>query len=240
MKRFLQLLVLVALAMYNAIQTVTGGATIKKLVPTGVITNGILGGFSGKVGPVVGGKWKDVDYMRSYVIPANPNTTGQQTVRARFSALVAYAKAVLPTLLQTYWDPFYSGMSGFNAFIKENYSELAVNDVIDTSCVMSKGSLEKAAAFTVAQISGTNLTLTWNGAISGNGLGTDTAHLVVWKSVNNSLKLFTTSLTRTDNGGVVVVDSGTTEDDIAFLFFSRGTGASFVVSDSQSLLITTP
>jgi hypothetical protein len=30
----------------------------------GIIKQGILGGFSGKVGNVVGGTWKGIDYMR--------------------------------------------------------------------------------------------------------------------------------------------------------------------------------
>ena len=41
----------------------------------GTISKGILGGFSGKVGTVIGGNWKGIDYMRS--IPAsvsNPRT----------------------------------------------------------------------------------------------------------------------------------------------------------------------
>jgi len=206
----------------------------------GKILNGILGGFSGKVGPVVGGKWKDIDYMRSYVIPANPNTSGQQIVRARFAQCVKYGKQILATLLQTYWDPFYSNMSGFNAFISANYSELDVTDLIDISCKMAKGSLEQLTAFTVAQISATTLTLTYNGAINGNGLATDVLHLVVWRGALDTLKLYSTTLTRDDNGGTVTVDTGITEDDIAFLFLSRGTGASFVVSDSQAVVITQP
>jgi hypothetical protein len=35
----------------------------------GKINQGILGGFSGKVGNVVGGSWKGIEYMR--VIPAS-------------------------------------------------------------------------------------------------------------------------------------------------------------------------
>ena len=31
----------------------------------GTINKGILGGFSGKVGTVIGGTWKGIDYMRS-------------------------------------------------------------------------------------------------------------------------------------------------------------------------------
>lgn len=44
----------------------------------GKINQGILGGFSGKVGNVIGGNWKGIDYMR--VKPAsvaNPQTEGQ-------------------------------------------------------------------------------------------------------------------------------------------------------------------
>ena len=31
----------------------------------GTIKQGILGGFSGKVGTVIGGSWKGISYMRS-------------------------------------------------------------------------------------------------------------------------------------------------------------------------------
>jgi hypothetical protein len=44
----------------------------------GTIKKGVLGGFSGKVGSVVGASWKGIDYIRS--LPAsvkNPRTEGQ-------------------------------------------------------------------------------------------------------------------------------------------------------------------
>lgn len=44
----------------------------------GTIKKGILGGFSGKVGTVVGSSWKGIAYMRS--LPQNmknPRTEGQ-------------------------------------------------------------------------------------------------------------------------------------------------------------------
>ena len=52
----------------------------------GRINQGILGGFSGKVGNVVGGNWKGINYMR--VKPAsvaNPKTVGQVNQRTKFS-----------------------------------------------------------------------------------------------------------------------------------------------------------
>ena len=44
----------------------------------GKISQGILGGLSGKVGNVIGGNWKGIDYLR--IKPsevANPRTEGQ-------------------------------------------------------------------------------------------------------------------------------------------------------------------
>jgi len=44
----------------------------------GKISQGILGGFSGKVGSVVGANWKGINYMRAKAVSvANPRTDGQ-------------------------------------------------------------------------------------------------------------------------------------------------------------------
>ena len=54
----------------------------------GKINQGILGGFSGKVGNVIGGTWKGIDYMR--VKPAhvtNPKTEGQVDQRSKFCTM---------------------------------------------------------------------------------------------------------------------------------------------------------
>lgn len=203
----------------------------------GVITNGILGGFSGKVGPVVGGKWKDIDYMRSYVIPANPNSSGQQTVRAKFSALVGYAKTLLASLLQVYWDPFYSNMSGFNAFISANYTELGAGNILDPSVIMAKGSLENVNQISSPNLSGTTLTLDYNSTINGNGLATDLVHVVVGKEDGSKLKFYVTTLLRNSATKTVTIDSGFSTDDIVWIFTSRGTGSSFMVSDSFGIII---
>ncbi|MDD3723512.1 MAG: DUF6266 family protein, partial [Lutibacter sp.] len=51
----------------------------------GTIKKGILGGFSGKVGSVVGSTWNGISYMRS--LPAsvkNPRTEKQMSQRSKF------------------------------------------------------------------------------------------------------------------------------------------------------------
>jgi len=57
----------------------------------GKLKNGILSGFSGKVGNIVGGTWKSIDYIRikpSQV--ANPRTEGQVAQRTKFSATLSF------------------------------------------------------------------------------------------------------------------------------------------------------
>jgi hypothetical protein len=57
----------------------------------GKISQGILGGISGKVGNVIGGSWKGIDYIR--VKPssvANPRTEGQINQRNKFTAVLEF------------------------------------------------------------------------------------------------------------------------------------------------------
>lgn len=241
MKRFIQLLFLVALSLYNAIQTVTGGATLKKLAPSGVINQGILGGFSGKVGPVVGGKWKDIDYMRSYVIPANPNSTAQQAVRAKFAALVALARQILSGTLQSFWDPFYTNMSGFNAWISQNYANASSAGVIDETAIMMKGTLtgvEDMAATYDNATGDVDATWTDNSGV-GNALGTDTFSMIVLDASGQILHQEYGASTRADEAFTGSIPTGLTAANvIAFGFFLRGTGSELTVTDSASAICT--
>ena len=204
------------------------------LVLGGVITNGILGGFSGKVGPVVGGKWKDIDYMRAYVIPSNPNTAGQQIVRAKMTALVAFGRKILTSVLQVYWDPFQSGMSGFNAFISKNYAKLQTGNVLNESAVLSVGTLESTTLVSGIYSTSTYVcTATWDKIISGNGLATDKVCMVAYDKANNRWYVESGVETRNSANATITLPSGLTATNIyVYVFFFRGTGSGFTVSNS--------
>ena len=69
----------------------------------GKINQGILGGFSGKVGTVVGSFWKGRATMRA--MPghvANPRTEAQQAARARFRVLGIPVARLTPFINQTF------------------------------------------------------------------------------------------------------------------------------------------
>jgi len=208
----------------------------------GIILSGILGGFSGKVGPVVGAKWKSIDYMRSYVIPENPNTAGQQTVRTRFAELVAYARNLLSGVLQPFWDMYYTDKSGFNAWMSENYSLLDGSDVITASNIFSKGTLEPLHGTTCVYTSGTGACqFTNDGSIQGNGLSTDSLVLGIMHKTTKQVWLVPTGVGRTSPSGAVTVTTGLTATDLlAFAFCYRGTGSEMVVSDSTAAFCTAP
>ena len=86
----------------------------------GVIKQGILGGVAGKVGAVVGGIWKGIDYLRSMPASvANPNTVKQQNQRSKFTLTLNFLKP-LTSLLPIGFKNYASGMTGFNVAMSYN------------------------------------------------------------------------------------------------------------------------
>jgi hypothetical protein len=203
----------------------------------GVITQGILGGFSGKVGPVVGAKWKDIDYMKSYVIPANPNTPGQQTQRTRFTTIQEYARQVLSTLIQPYWDPFYSDKSGYNALMSNWLLNADANDLLVAACSASKGTLapQILTIATYDSVSG-DVSISWNQNLVGNQLATDLAKVLVFDKSSGLLYFEDSSDARSTNNTTFTINTGLTATNLeCYLFFSQGSGSSMIVSDSDHL-----
>jgi len=208
----------------------------------GKIFNGILGGFSGKVGPVVGAAWKGIQYMRAYVIPANPNSDAQIVQRGKMAACVAMGRKLLATLLNIYWDPFVSGMSGFNKFISLNLSTLDGSLHLVATSKLAVGTLEGVSAITGTYATGDGETIvTWDQTITGNGALTDSVGLVVYDAVADNFQVFTPVTTRDDETITVTATTGLTATAvICYLFFYRGTSETFVVSDSVGDVCAAP
>jgi hypothetical protein len=66
-----------------------------KLKIMGKIKQGILGGFSGKVGSVVGGSWKGISYMRGKAASIkNPQTLQQMKQRGKFALALSVLQPI--------------------------------------------------------------------------------------------------------------------------------------------------
>jgi hypothetical protein len=115
----------------------------------GTIKQGILGGFSGKVGTVIGGNWKGIDYMRSKAASiSNPKTEAQLDQRARFGAALKFLQP-LTSFLRVGFKNYAVKMTAFNSAMSYNLNN-AMDGVypeyfIDyESALVSRGSLPGA------------------------------------------------------------------------------------------------
>lgn len=208
----------------------------------GVILQGILGGFSGKVGPIVGAAWKGIDYMRSYVIPSNPRSPAQTAHRLSFKKLVLLAREILTTVLQPFWDPFQIGMSGFNSFIKQNFTLFKVANKLTTASLVAKGTLEGTPITTCTYATATGIvSLAFASETYGNGLPTDFVIAVAYDAINQDLNISTLSAVRSSRAQVAVLRIGLLPANvIGYIFFHRGTGSDLIVSDSSGRISVAP
>lgn len=199
----------------------------------GKIINGILGGVKGKVGGVVGANWKGVDYLRSYSIPANPNTAGQQAARGKLSFTGRIGKLLLATVIQPFWNPFFSKMSGYNGFSKTNIPRIA-NDSDYANLLVADGQLEKP---TISSCSYNTVAdaveISFSSTVQGNGLGSDEICIVVIDSANN-VSFFKDGGDLREDGAIdVLVGDRVPANLHAYIFAKRGTGDDLEVSPSD-------
>ena len=125
----------------------------------GTIKQGILGGFSGKVGSVIGGVWKGISYMRGIALHiANPKTDAQLAQREKWAVTMRFLKP-LTEFLKTGFKQYAVKMSGINAAMQYNIKNALTgsypNIAIDyPNALVAKGnlagSLNAVASSTVA------------------------------------------------------------------------------------------
>lgn len=148
----------------------------------GIIKRGILGGYSNKVGNVVGSSWKGIATMR--VLPlsvANPRTAAQVSNRNAFAAVTAFASSILTSIVKPLNDRFALRMSGFNAFVQRNKAAFADPLNVDTSAiVLSRGRLSAPVVTSETGVSGNVAAVYWNTALGGAmDMATDLAYILL-------------------------------------------------------------
>lgn len=147
----------------------------------GTIVKGILGGFSGKVGTVVGSTWKGISVMKSVPGPRKGNPTLLQLEQqARFSLMIRFLQPLTSLFNQTFSNGVV-GMSGFNKAFSYNvlngitgaYPAFLVNY---SMLLISRGDLPNASAPAVTSPVAGKLAFNWT---DNSGIGkarpTDTA-----------------------------------------------------------------
>ena len=211
----------------------------------GIINQGILGAVKGKVGPVVGAKWKNIPYLRSYVVPKYTNTDAQAAQRSALTAVSNFARKMLTSIVQPLWNPKTSVMSGYNLFIKSNISQFVTpNFYVTTGVLVADGNLEgiEGLAATYATSDGT-VTITWsdNSGIN-DALASDKLYLVISDKSGNistaGMYSGATDIRSQKSKTGFATPHGVASDIIVLAGFYRGTGSALVFSPSKAVVCT--
>ena len=163
----------------------------------GKISQGILGGFSGKVGNVIGASWKGIDYMR--IKPssvANPRTPGQLDQRSKFATVLRFLQP-MTDFLRVGFRLYAIKMTQFNNAMSYNLNNavtgLYPNYMIDyANALVSRGNLTGAFNAAASSPAAGSVEITWNdNSGSGSALATDRA-LIVLLNTQRQEAMFTT------------------------------------------------
>ena len=152
----------------------------------GKIAQGILGGLSGKVGNIVGGSWKGIDYIR--IKPssvANPRTEGQVNQRNKFTITLEYLQAT-KDFIKIGYKSFATKKTEFNAamsYVLNNaVGGIAPNFTIDYSlALLSRGPLSGVLNGTTDLATAGQVSFNWDdNSAEGNANVTDKAMVLVY------------------------------------------------------------
>lgn len=159
----------------------------------GTILKGILGGFSGTVGTVVGGNWKGIDYMRSKSTKrSGKSSPAQLEQQAKFGLMIKFLR-LFGSLLTTSFKNFANGITGPNAALSYNLLNAITGDypaftINYPMILLSHGSLTNASnPVAKAGIAG-KVDFTWiNNAGKGSADATDNAILVIYEPITKQV-----------------------------------------------------
>lgn len=196
------------------------------------LQTGILGGPKGKVGGVVGFRWKDKDCIRGYAIPANPNTTAQQAQRNLMKECVAFAKLLVGQVFNTYTDKFIRSMSGFNYFVKSNIK--VFDGTTDyTKIKVTEGQLY-VPTITSAIYDSDEISVEYSEALGNNGLATDKVYVVAYHKPTGIMYFPAAESDRTTGAITVTVGSGLVATDFVVYAFAAQYTRTLVTMISNS------
>ena len=156
----------------------------------GRIKKGILGGFSGKVGAVIGASWRGIDYMRGLprnsAKPASEAQLAQQNKMTLLRNFLLGLDSIIETRFQNIekFTPMNDALS-YNLLnsIEGTYPEQSINF---TQLLFSKGILMNAWSPNVVSTASNTIDFSWeNGNFTPMRAADDTVTLVVYNPVKN-------------------------------------------------------
>ncbi len=160
----------------------------------GTISKGILGGFSGTVGTVIGGSWKGIEYMRSQPSRRSGTTSpAQLDQQLKFALVIKFIQAISGVVTITFRN-YAVKMTGANNALSYNLKNAVTGVSPDfminyALALVARGDLPNGASATAVPLAGGKIKFTWvNNAGTGKAKGGDKAVLVVYcEELNQSI-----------------------------------------------------
>ena len=202
----------------------------------GRIKRGILGGFHGTVGTVVGASWKGIDYMRSKAESIkNPRTRGQVTQRNRFATTLFFLQPI-SSYIRIGFRPYAVKQTGFNAAMAYNIKNAITGEYpnfeLDYSkALVSRGTLTPADGVDASVTNG-GVTFHWyDNSGKGNALQTDIAMPLLFNKSKQEAVFNTAGNRRFEEETTLTVPADWTGSKVeAFLGFISADGKSVATS----------
>jgi len=175
----------------------------------GTINKGILGGFSGKVGTVVGANWRGKDIIRSRLKTSKRKPTDNQLLQQMKFKLVANFLQPFREIQSLYFGQKSGYKSRLNLAMSYTISE-AVDVVMDipklilARVLVTKGDLVGFQEMEVTVGTGTSLDLSWaDNSAQGNASATDMLNVVCYSEALQSFEIYQEIATRDSTTAMV-------------------------------------
>ena len=177
----------------------------------GTYAKGILGAFSGKVGPVVGAKWKGLDVLRSVPKKSNRIATASQLLqREKFGVVTAFLTPFNP-LLRMYYGYSTNDRTQVNQALSYHLKHAVENvagewELLFNKVLLSKGSLLQPQAPAVTPTAGRQIAVDWtDNSGQGQALATDKLVVAVYEPSSHLYETHMAAGTRGDGTATVTL-----------------------------------
>lgn len=185
----------------------------------GKIKQGILGGFSGKVGPVIGSSWKGKAIIKAAPLSFNDrNSLAQQQQRVKFTIVAKFIAATLGFINEGFRKRAI-GMTAPNAATAANLDDAITgtwpNFEIDYSkALVASGPIDLPYSPS-AIAEGTTLSITWSdNSGMGNALADDKVMILAFNAAKNQAVYSTNLADRSERNATLTLPTVWTGDTV--------------------------
>ncbi|WP_439479270.1 DUF6266 family protein [Chryseobacterium aquaticum] len=168
------------------------------------ITKGILGGFSGKVGTIVGANWRGQDIIRSIPKPSSrPPSEKQLLQQNKFKLVISFLQP-LRNIQSRYFGSGSGSKSRVNMAASYTISEAVlvtadVPSLVYNKILITKGDLTGFQNVTASAQTGNQINLSWeDNSLQGNASTTDSISIVCYGEELGRFEIFESVALRPD------------------------------------------